>query len=99
MNKIKYIIILISVILLSACSNKKIEVINIEKKREIVLPKKTTSLNLIEFEVIEINKNICVNEENLNKFITNYIELKRYYLELKNENNALRQIINNEVKK
>lgn len=92
-------ILLVLLLLISGCASKPIEVVNIEEKKSFVLPKETIKPILIEFEIDEINKHICLNEDNLNKFVYNYIEIKRYVLELQNENNSLRKIIKNEVQK
>lgn len=88
----KYTIILFLVVI-AGCSNRQLEIVNIEEKKPIIMPKRTLAPLLINFETSSIDENICLNADNIEKFSYNYLEVKRYALQLRNENDALIEII------
>lgn len=83
---------------LSGCATVKDNNIK-ENSNIVVLPKETEPLvlNKVYYNVItqEGSNYVCVNTKSFNEQNQNYTEIIRYIKQLKNENNSLREIINN----
>jgi cell shape-determining protein MreC len=100
-NLLKIIALIIVAILsfkLTGCSSKITTLETTQKEYNVLIPEDPRPINLKENNYIVNNEMLCINIEDYKKEVYNFQELKRYIEQLKNQNIALKKIIN-EIKK
>lgn len=97
---IAIVIAIISALFLNGCTNTSIKQIEPQiVEIDIITPSDPTPILLVDEKYIVINSMLCVDIEDYKKVTNNYQEIKRYIIQLKSQNSALKDVITELTKK